>query len=191
MRCACPIDAGCTTRRERLLKSFAAHLCLCSCSHLLRPRSIRLVARERYLGVPAGSYWCVLLALSLNTRSLYDVAKADEMARKIKESRIDDPLALLHPVQSGKEHSQLMAFRCAPLEPMFMAQVTGVAVFTEFSFFWRPSHAATQAKPSAAWAPFTELTNQLLFMLMDDPRKIYRLEKSESLSNFQGAFRTV
>ncbi|RON68044.1 DUF4238 domain-containing protein [Pseudomonas fluorescens] len=122
-----------------------------------------------------------------------DVADADEMARNIKESRADDPLALQQPVEPGKEHSQLMAFRCAPLElSMFMAQVTGAALFTDLPVFWRQLHAATRAEPSAAcWVRFIDLTHQLLFSLTDDPREIYRLQTSEGLSDFRGVFRSV
>lgn len=122
-----------------------------------------------------------------------DVADANEMARRIKERRADDPLALLQPVEPGKEQSQLMAFRCAPLElSMFMAQVTGAAVFMDLPVFWRQLHAATHDQPSAAcWMPFTDLTDRLLFRLADDPREINRLRTSEGLSNFRGVFRTV
>ena len=122
-----------------------------------------------------------------------NVADADEMARRIIESRADDPLALLQPVEPGKEHSQLMAFRCAPLElSMFMAQVTGAAVFTDLPVFWRQLHASAQAQPSATcWAPFTALTDQLSFTLADDLREIYRLRTSEGLSDFRGVFRKL
>ena len=143
----------------------------------------------------------VLSRLPLNSISSFirktsahlDIADADEMAQKIKESRADDPLMLLQAVEPGKEHSQLMAFRCAPLElSMFTAQVTGAAVFTDIPVFWRQLHAATRAQPSAAcWAPFTGLTDQLLFTLADDLREIYRLRTSEDLSGFRVVFRTV
>ncbi|MFW9103193.1 hypothetical protein ACOI8A_24050 [Pseudomonas sp. P4795] len=115
------------------------------------------------------------------------------MARKIKSLREDDPLALLQPPQPGKKHSQLMAFRCAPLElSMFMAQVTGAAIFTDLPIFWRQLHAATQAQPNAAWwLPFTVLTDQLLFTLAEVPYEIYRLRTSVKLASFRGVFRTV
>lgn len=122
-----------------------------------------------------------------------NIVDVDEMARKFKKLRDDDPLALLQPTQPGKEHSQLMAFRCAPLEfSMFMAQVTGAAIFTDLPIFWRQLHAATQAQPTAAyWLPFTNLTDQLLFTLAEVPHEIYRLRASVNLANFRAVFRSV
>lgn len=44
-----------------------------------------------------------------------------------------------------------MVFRCAQLElSMFMAQVTGAAVFMDLPVFWRQLHAATHDQPYAS-----------------------------------------
>lgn len=122
-----------------------------------------------------------------------DSADVDKMARKIKESRANDPLALLQPFKPGKEHSQLLLIPCAPLElSLFMAQVTGAAVFTDFPFFWRQMNAATQAQPTATyWLPFTHLTDQLSFQLADDLFEIHRLRTSIDLADFRSVFRKV
>lgn len=122
-----------------------------------------------------------------------DIADADDIARRIREMRAEDPLALLQPVGLGQEQSQLMSLCCAPLElSMFMAQVTGAALFMDIPIFWRQLHAVTHYQPPAAcWRPFTDMTEGLLFRLANDPHEISRLRTSDGLSNFRRVFRTV
>ncbi|UVE18190.1 DUF4238 domain-containing protein [Pseudomonas sp. LS44] len=116
-------------------------------------------------------------------------AEADQLAHDIQKSRADDPLALLQPV----EQSQLMVCRCSPLEfSMFMAQVTGAAVYTDLPVFWRQLNAAAQAGPSAAcWERFTAATEQLPFALPDDHQQALQLRTADTFLDVRRVFRSL
>lgn len=122
-----------------------------------------------------------------------DAARAEQFARYLIRRGDDDPLALLQPTQPGKENSQLIGLRCACLEfSMFMAQITGSAIFMDCPLFWRQLHGATQADPTAArWLPFKNLIEKVSFSLAEIPQQIYELRTSVGLSRFRGVFRSI
>jgi hypothetical protein len=131
----------------------------------------------------------VLSNLLRRKRPALDVAEADQIAREIQSSRSDDPLALLQPL----EDSQLMISRCSSLElSLFMAQVTGAAVYTDLPVFWRQLNIAAQTQPpDSCWRPLSAVTEQFPFALASDHREVLQLRTADAFSDVRGVFRRL
>ena len=80
----------------------------------------------------------------------------------MKANLRDDPLALLQSVEDGPEGGQLQTLRSINLEmALFLAQLTGSALYTDQSVHWRLLHehtsAATDSHPQR-WPSLTAPT---------------------------------
>lgn len=91
----------------------------------------------------------------------------------MKEQHKLDPLALLQDLPPGKEAAQLQTIKGFNLEvSLFLAKLTGAAIYTDTSVHWQHLHAHTSAKqsePLPGWTPLVEKVKSARFMLSGDP----------------------
>ena len=86
-----------------------------------------------------------------------DPEMLDAVVDLMKANLLDDPLALLQPLPDSADDGELQMLRCMNLElALFVAHLTGAAVYTDQQVFWRQLHeqtsAATDPGPSR-WGP--------------------------------------
>ena len=77
----------------------------------------------------------------------------DAVFKQMKANLLADPLALLQPIPDGGEMQML---RCMNLElALFVAHLTGAAVYTDQRVFWRQLHEQTRAATDrhSRWQP--------------------------------------
>ena len=70
----------------------------------------------------------------------------DAVVEHTKASLRADPLALLQPLPEGTNGGELQTLRCMNLElALFLAHLTGAAIYTDQQLFWRQLHEQTDA----------------------------------------------
>ena len=112
----------------------------------------------------------------------------DAVVEHVKANLLADPLALLQPLPDGSDGGELQAFRCMNLElALFVALLTGAAIYTDQQLFWRQLHeqtcAATAAR-SSRWRPLAQYMarqsfpielNPLINLEIRETGKLYRM----------------
>ena len=111
----------------------------------------------------------------------------------IRASLDDDPLALLQSVEGGPEGGQLQMLRSINLElALFLAQLTGAALYTDQPGNWRQLHqhtsAATDPRPQR-WAPLATRMASLTFPVELDDSITAEIRASGSLCRMRRFFR--
>jgi hypothetical protein len=116
----------------------------------------------------------------------------------MKEMRTLDPLALLQPLQSGKENAQYLVSHFGPnLELcLFIAQVTGSFVYTDSPHRWNEILAAddTERKPggyNTAENLERILSRQFTFLNQVDSRTALEIRGSAKLGEFRKLLKQV
>ena len=73
----------------------------------------------------------------------------DAIVKQMKANLLADPLALLQPLPDDSDGGELQMLRCMNLElALFVAHLTGAAVYTDQQLFWRQLHEQTAAATS-------------------------------------------
>ena len=72
------------------------------------------------------------------------------VVQQMKANVLADPLALLQPLPDGSDSGVLQMLRCMNLElGLFVAHLTGAALYTDQRLFWSQLHEQTSADPDA------------------------------------------
>ncbi len=99
----------------------------------------------------------------------------EETLRYMKRRLADDPLALLQPVLHGNDGRDLQVFRSMSLElALFIAHLTGSAIYTTERAYWRQLHEHASAVRNAGrpspWAPLSDKLDSLTLTFDANPR---------------------
>ena len=109
----------------------------------------------------------------------------------MKERLVNDPFALLQPVQ---EELQVMSGMSLELA-LFVAHLTGSAIFTDAPSAWRQLHehtgAATDVGRRSRWAPLAEKLVSVIFTIEANPQIILESRKAGKLARMRRVFRRI
>lgn len=116
--------------------------------------------------------------------------------RYMKEQLVQDPLALLQPLTPGEGGGQLQITRGISLElALFLAQLTGSAIYTDVPFLWKHlhSHASTtnEAHATSTWAALSERIRSIEFTLEANPQLTLEMRKAGQLGDIRDLFRRI
>ncbi|HUX82163.1 MAG TPA: DUF4238 domain-containing protein [Halothiobacillus sp.] len=94
-----------------------------------------------------------------------------------KEQHENDPLALLQPLEPGKDNAQVIMIKGFNLEiALFLAGLTGSFVYTDTLSHWRHLHEHTRAGSTAhsndSWSPVIDAIKGITFPLQYDNNKL-------------------
>ena len=117
----------------------------------------------------------------------------DAVVDQMKANLLDDPLALLQPLPDSADDGELQMLRCMNLElTLFVAHLTGAAVYTDQRLFWRQLHeqtsAATDGRPSR-WGPLARSLASLSFPIELNPLINSEMRTAGKLSRIRRVFR--
>ena len=103
----------------------------------------------------------------------------------------NDPLALHQPLAPG---GHLQMFKAMNLElAMFLAQLTGSAIYTDEPYFWKQLHAHTSAasapESASPWVPVIGKLQTLPFTIEVNPTTNLEIRASNALSSMREALR--
>jgi uncharacterized protein YchJ len=90
-----------------------------------------------------------------------DASRVAEVSRYMKSKLARDPLALLQPFEQGENSSSMIVTRSMSVElALFLAQLTGAAVYTDNPAQWKQLHAhglsLVRQLTQSPWAPFAQ-----------------------------------
>ena len=114
----------------------------------------------------------------------------------MKEQLVNDPFALLQPVQPDKDGGELQVMRSMNLElALFVAHLTGSAIYTDAPSDWRQLHehtsAATDVGQPSQWTPLTEKLASLPFTIEADPLINLETREAGKLGRMRRVFRRI
>lgn len=120
-------------------------------------------------------------------------AKLDEAINYIRTEHVRDPLALIQPLKPGKDDGQLQQFRSTNFElALFLAQLTGAAIYTDQKSTTNDLLAATTPAPALKGSTGCETIEHglRLRIIIDDGPKSTLVRRDASTSTaFRGALR--
>lgn len=94
-------------------------------------------------------------------------AEIKDVIAYMKSELATDPLALLQPIEPGADGAQVLCFKGYSLESaMYLAALTGSAIYTDVEAHWQQLHRhAQQAAPaqSTTWAPMVDTLQAVNF----------------------------
>ena len=113
-----------------------------------------------------------------------------------KEKLANDPLALLQPLSVGKDSGQIQVFRGMNLElALFVAHLTGAAIYTDEPAYWRQLHEQTSATKDVGqrfhWAPVAEKLRSLRFLVEANPLINLEARNAGKLGRMRRVFRRI
>ena len=114
----------------------------------------------------------------------------------MKEKLANDPFALLQPVSTDKDGEELQAMRRMNLElALFVAHLTGSAIYTDAPSDWRQLHEHTSAAADVGqrsqWAPLAEKLASLIFTIDANPLISLETRKAGKLGRMRRVFRRI
>lgn len=114
----------------------------------------------------------------------------------MKEEQVNDPLALLQPMAPGEDGVQLQVIKDFNLElALFLAQLTGSAIYTDVLLHWQHLHTYTTAarEPIApsVWTPLVERFQTTGLPLEANPQVVFQLRIMDKLNDTRIAFRRI
>ena len=114
----------------------------------------------------------------------------------LKQREAEDPLALLQPMTLGEEGAQMMVVRNFNLEiALFLAQLTGSAIYTDAPTHWRQLHAQANSMPlrkvASSWSQLAERVHAITLPV--DVRILVNLEMrvENKLSEIRAVFKKI
>ena len=115
--------------------------------------------------------------------------------RYMKEKLASDPLALLQPVSAGSG-GELKVFRGMNLElGLFVAHLTGAAVYTDEPAHWRQLHEHTSVTNTVGqqvqWSSLVEKLRSLEILIETDPTIVLEARKAGKLGRMRRVFRRI
>ena len=113
-----------------------------------------------------------------------------------KQELANDPLALLQPISGGEGGAELQILRGMSLElALFVAHLTGAAIYTDERGSWRQLHehtgAATESGRRSRWAPLSEKLTSLTLAFEADPQINGEIRSSGKLGRVRRIFRQI
>lgn len=113
----------------------------------------------------------------------------------MKEKRANDPLALLQPVLVDQD-SELRVLRGMSLElALFVAHLTGAAVYTDEGAYWRQLHEHTSVARTvsqhAQWAPLVEKLRSFRLLIEINPPINWEARNAGKLGRMRRVFRRI
>ncbi|MYB75744.1 MAG: hypothetical protein F4X83_01315 [Chloroflexi bacterium] len=114
----------------------------------------------------------------------------------MKAKLANDPLALLQPIQAEKNSGEVQLFRMMTLEfALFIAHLTGAAIYTDEPACWRQLHehasAPMHAGQHSRLEPITEKLANLTFEIETDPRINLEIRHAGKLGRMRRVFRRI
>ena len=114
----------------------------------------------------------------------------------MKEQLAADPFALLQPVPAGKNGGEFQILRGISLElALFVAHLTGAAIYTDEPSCWRQLHehtnAATDVGQRSQWMPFGEMLESLTFTIEANPLINLETRNAGKLGRMRRVFRRI
>ena len=114
----------------------------------------------------------------------------------MKEKLANDPFALLQPVPAGEDGREFQTLRSISLESaLFVAHLTGAAIYTDEPASWRQLHEHTSAVEDAGrasqWEPLAEKLTSLKFTVEANPLINLEVRISEKLVRVRRVFRRI
>ena len=114
----------------------------------------------------------------------------------MKEKLASDPFALLQPVSADKDGEELQVMRGMNLElALFVAHLTGSAIYTDAPAAWRQLHEHTSAAADVGqrsqWAPLAEKLASLTLTIEANPLINLEIRKAGKLGRMRRAFRRI
>ena len=114
----------------------------------------------------------------------------------MKERLVNDPFALLQPVQAEEDGEGLDVMRSMNLElALFVAHLTGSAIYTDAPSDWRQLHehtsASTDVGQRSQWVPLAEKLASLTFKIEANPLIILESRKAGKLGRMRRVFRRI
>ncbi len=117
----------------------------------------------------------------------------DAVVEQMKAKLLADPLALLQPLPDKTEGGELQMLRCMNLElALFVAHLTGAAVFTDQQLFWRQLHeqtAAATAGRSPRWGRLAQCMAARSFAIELNPLINLEIREASKLGRMRRFFR--
>ena len=113
-----------------------------------------------------------------------------------KETLASDRFALLQPLPTSEEGGELQVFRSMNLElALFLAHLTGSAIYTDEAACWRQLHEHTSAtgdpEQLSQWAPLIEKLESLEVTIESNPYINWEIRNSGKLGRMRRVFRSV
>ena len=113
-----------------------------------------------------------------------------------KEKLVADPFALLQPLPVREDAGEVQTFRGINLEfALFIAHLTGSAVYADELAWWRQLHehtsAATDVGQHSQWLSLIEKLASVIFTIECSPRATWEMRKAGKLDQMRRAFRKV
>ena len=113
-----------------------------------------------------------------------------------KEMLANDPFALLQPLPTGEEGGELQVFRSMNLElALFLAHLTGSAIYTDEAACWRQLHEHTSAAGDAGQhselTPLVEKLKRFEVTIECNPHINLEIRNSGKLGHMRRVFRRV
>ena len=120
----------------------------------------------------------------------------DRTIEHMKEKLASDPFALLQPVTAGENAGEFQVYRGMSLElALFIAHLTGSAIYTDESAAWRQLHEHTSAAANVGqrsqWAPLAEKLASLIFTIETNPLISLETRKAGKLARTRRVFRRI
>ena len=114
----------------------------------------------------------------------------------MKEKLANDPFALLQPVSADKDGEELQVMRGMNLElALFVSHLTGSAIYTDASAYWRQLHehtsAAVDVGQRSQWAPLAEKLLSLTLTTEANPLINLEIRKAGKLGRMRLVFRRI
>ena len=113
-----------------------------------------------------------------------------------KKQLVNDPFTLLQPVQSGEDGEGIHVMRGMNLElALFIAHLTGSAIYTDAPSDWRQLHehtsASTEIGQRSKWAPLAEKLSSLKFPIEVNPLICMEMRETGTLDCIRRVFRCI
>ena len=117
----------------------------------------------------------------------------DAVVEQMKANLLADPLALLQPLPDEARGGELQMLRCMNLElALFVAHLTGAAIYTDEQIFWRQLHeqtAAATAARSPRWGRLAQCMAARSFVIDLDPLINLEIREASKLCRMRRFFR--
>lgn len=122
-------------------------------------------------------------------------ADIDAAISYIKSELVADPYALLQPITPGEKGAQFLYFKGYSLESaMYLASLTGSAIYTDVEAHWQQLHMHAQRGnyvPSAAWTAIVDSLRAVDFPIDINAQSLYEMLQDGRFGSMKGTLRRL